>query len=151
MTWLQQNISTCRYNGTESSTNMVILDIKMLSGFVPDPQSLQRVSCCCISSGKYSSGIVHVNWWCCSDVLIVPNTIFFTAQRCFASESGWSEGRPCHCLLGGGKKNLHLRVVDSAGTHLYSFFSSNSYHKTYQCFTPWVLYKRSLCRTWNQP
>ncbi|XP_075891994.1 alpha-2-macroglobulin-like [Nelusetta ayraudi] len=31
------------YNGMESSTNMVILDIKMLSGFVPDPQSLQSL------------------------------------------------------------------------------------------------------------
>uniref|UniRef100_A0A671UGS4 Alpha-2-macroglobulin-like n=1 Tax=Sparus aurata TaxID=8175 RepID=A0A671UGS4_SPAAU len=28
----------------ESTTNMVILDIKMLSGFVPDPKSLKRVS-----------------------------------------------------------------------------------------------------------
>lgn len=106
--WLvEQNVSTCRYNGMESSTNMVILDIKMLSGFVPDPQSLQSVSCCCFfPSRKYSSSSVHVNCWCCSDVVIVPNIIFFTAQRCFASESGWSEGRPCHCLLGGGKKTF---------------------------------------------
>lgn len=105
--WLvEQNVSTCRYNGMESSTNMVILDIKMLSGFVPDPQSLQSVSCCFFPSRKYSSSIVHVNCWCCSDVVIVPNIIFFTAQRCFASESGWSEGRPCHCLLGGGKKTF---------------------------------------------
>ncbi|XP_030600176.1 alpha-2-macroglobulin-like [Archocentrus centrarchus] len=28
------------YSGKESTTNMVILDIKMLSGFVPDPESL---------------------------------------------------------------------------------------------------------------
>lgn len=33
-----------RYSGKERSTNMVILDIKMLSGFVPDPQSLGLVS-----------------------------------------------------------------------------------------------------------
>uniref|UniRef100_A0A8C9XB82 Alpha-2-macroglobulin-like n=1 Tax=Sander lucioperca TaxID=283035 RepID=A0A8C9XB82_SANLU len=33
-----------RYSGKESSTNMVILDIKMLSGFVPDPESLNMVS-----------------------------------------------------------------------------------------------------------
>uniref|UniRef100_A0A8P4GNG8 Alpha-2-macroglobulin n=1 Tax=Dicentrarchus labrax TaxID=13489 RepID=A0A8P4GNG8_DICLA len=33
-----------RYTGKESTTNMVILDIKMLSGFVPDPESLRRVS-----------------------------------------------------------------------------------------------------------
>lgn len=150
--WLvKQNVSTCRYNGMESSTNMVILDIKMLSGFVPDPQSLQSVSCCFFPSRKYSSSIVHVNCWCCSDVVIVPNIIFFTAQRCFASQSGWSEGRPCHCLLGGGKKNLHLQVINSAGTDLHSFFSSNSYHKTYQYFTPWILYKRSPCRTWSLP
>uniref|UniRef100_A0A671V1M6 Alpha-2-macroglobulin-like n=1 Tax=Sparus aurata TaxID=8175 RepID=A0A671V1M6_SPAAU len=32
------------YSGKQNSTNMVILDIKMLSGFVPDPQSLQMVS-----------------------------------------------------------------------------------------------------------
>uniref|UniRef100_A0A671UDQ6 Alpha-2-macroglobulin bait region domain-containing protein n=1 Tax=Sparus aurata TaxID=8175 RepID=A0A671UDQ6_SPAAU len=32
------------YSGKESTTNMVILDIKMLSGFVPDPKSLKRVS-----------------------------------------------------------------------------------------------------------
>ncbi|XP_045929801.1 alpha-2-macroglobulin-like [Micropterus dolomieu] len=31
------------YNGTASTTNMVILDIKMLSGFVPDPESLRRL------------------------------------------------------------------------------------------------------------
>ncbi|XP_040046628.2 alpha-2-macroglobulin [Gasterosteus aculeatus] len=31
------------YTGTEASTNMVILDIKMLSGFAPDPQSLERL------------------------------------------------------------------------------------------------------------
>ncbi|XP_073338260.1 alpha-2-macroglobulin-like [Pagrus major] len=31
------------YRGKESTTNMVILDIKMLSGFVPDPQSLKRL------------------------------------------------------------------------------------------------------------
>uniref|UniRef100_A0A8P4KRQ9 Alpha-2-macroglobulin n=1 Tax=Dicentrarchus labrax TaxID=13489 RepID=A0A8P4KRQ9_DICLA len=33
-----------KYTGKESTTNMVILDIKMLSGFVPDPESLRRVS-----------------------------------------------------------------------------------------------------------
>ncbi|XP_068173227.1 alpha-2-macroglobulin-like isoform X2 [Antennarius striatus] len=31
------------YSGEESSTNMVILDIKMLSGFVPEPESLQNL------------------------------------------------------------------------------------------------------------
>ncbi|XP_030266605.1 pregnancy zone protein-like, partial [Sparus aurata] len=31
------------YSGKESTTNMVILDIKMLSGFVPDPKSLKRL------------------------------------------------------------------------------------------------------------
>uniref|UniRef100_A0A3Q3L225 Alpha-2-macroglobulin-like n=1 Tax=Mastacembelus armatus TaxID=205130 RepID=A0A3Q3L225_9TELE len=31
------------YSGKETSTNMVILDIKMLSGFVPDPESLKRL------------------------------------------------------------------------------------------------------------
>lgn len=35
----------CRYLGKEEITNMVILDIKMLSGFVPDPESLKKVSC----------------------------------------------------------------------------------------------------------
>uniref|UniRef100_A0A671UX03 Alpha-2-macroglobulin domain-containing protein n=1 Tax=Sparus aurata TaxID=8175 RepID=A0A671UX03_SPAAU len=42
-----KNIFLCfyyRYSGKQNSTNMVILDIKMLSGFVPDPQSLQMVS-----------------------------------------------------------------------------------------------------------
>uniref|UniRef100_A0A7N8XR25 Alpha-2-macroglobulin-like n=1 Tax=Mastacembelus armatus TaxID=205130 RepID=A0A7N8XR25_9TELE len=33
----------CRYSGKQTSTNMVILDIKMLSGFVPDPESLKRL------------------------------------------------------------------------------------------------------------
>uniref|UniRef100_A0A671U9I5 Alpha-2-macroglobulin-like n=1 Tax=Sparus aurata TaxID=8175 RepID=A0A671U9I5_SPAAU len=33
-----------RYSGKESTTNMVILDIKMLSGFAPDSQSLKRAS-----------------------------------------------------------------------------------------------------------
>ncbi|XP_026173106.1 alpha-2-macroglobulin-like [Mastacembelus armatus] len=31
------------YSGKQTSTNMVILDIKMLSGFVPDPESLKRL------------------------------------------------------------------------------------------------------------
>ncbi|XP_067450040.1 alpha-2-macroglobulin-like [Thunnus thynnus] len=31
------------YSGKETSSNMVILDIKMLSGFVPDPESLKRL------------------------------------------------------------------------------------------------------------
>ncbi|KAM8902730.1 alpha-2-macroglobulin-like [Spinachia spinachia] len=34
---------TALYTGTEASTNMVILDIKMLSGFAPDPESLKRL------------------------------------------------------------------------------------------------------------
>uniref|UniRef100_A0A8D0CPY2 Alpha-macroglobulin receptor-binding domain-containing protein n=1 Tax=Sander lucioperca TaxID=283035 RepID=A0A8D0CPY2_SANLU len=34
---------TSLYSGNESSTNMVILDIKMLSGFVPDPESLNML------------------------------------------------------------------------------------------------------------
>ncbi|XP_039986149.1 alpha-2-macroglobulin-like isoform X2 [Xiphias gladius] len=31
------------YSGEETTTNMVILDIKMLSGFVPDPESLKQL------------------------------------------------------------------------------------------------------------
>ncbi|KAM7399786.1 hypothetical protein PAMP_019030 [Pampus punctatissimus] len=31
------------YSGKEDFTNMVILDIKMLSGFIPDPESLERL------------------------------------------------------------------------------------------------------------
>uniref|UniRef100_A0AAX7U1A9 Alpha-2-macroglobulin n=1 Tax=Astatotilapia calliptera TaxID=8154 RepID=A0AAX7U1A9_ASTCA len=34
----------CRYTGTQSTTNMVILDIKLLSGHVPDPESYDKVS-----------------------------------------------------------------------------------------------------------
>uniref|UniRef100_A0A8P4KMD2 Alpha-2-macroglobulin n=1 Tax=Dicentrarchus labrax TaxID=13489 RepID=A0A8P4KMD2_DICLA len=34
---------TLKYSGKESTTNMVILDIKILSGFVPDPESLRRL------------------------------------------------------------------------------------------------------------
>ncbi|XP_068557776.1 alpha-2-macroglobulin-like isoform X1 [Cebidichthys violaceus] len=34
---------TVQYSGKEISTNMVILDIKMLSGFVPDPESLSAL------------------------------------------------------------------------------------------------------------
>ncbi|XP_023256301.1 alpha-2-macroglobulin-like [Seriola lalandi dorsalis] len=34
---------TSLYSGKETTTNMVILDIKMLSGFVPDPESLKRL------------------------------------------------------------------------------------------------------------
>lgn len=33
-----------RYRGDNSPTNMVILDIGMLSGFVPDPDSVKLVS-----------------------------------------------------------------------------------------------------------
>ncbi|KAM4590251.1 alpha-2-macroglobulin-like [Fundulus diaphanus] len=32
-----------RYNGKEGNTNMVILDIALLSGFIPDPQSLKNL------------------------------------------------------------------------------------------------------------
>uniref|UniRef100_A0A8P4KIA3 Alpha-2-macroglobulin n=1 Tax=Dicentrarchus labrax TaxID=13489 RepID=A0A8P4KIA3_DICLA len=34
---------TLKYSGKENTTNMVILDIKILSGFVPDPESLKRL------------------------------------------------------------------------------------------------------------
>uniref|UniRef100_A0A3B4ZRW9 Alpha-2-macroglobulin-like n=1 Tax=Stegastes partitus TaxID=144197 RepID=A0A3B4ZRW9_9TELE len=34
---------TVQYNGKENSTNMVILDIQMLSGFVPNSESLRRL------------------------------------------------------------------------------------------------------------
>eukprot|EP00063_Salmo_salar_P094452 XP_014069287.1 PREDICTED: ovostatin homolog [Salmo salar] len=33
-----------QYNGKELTTNMIIVDLKMLSGFAPDPDSLGRVS-----------------------------------------------------------------------------------------------------------
>lgn len=33
-----------RYNGTKDVSNMVIVKINMLSGFVPDAESLKRVS-----------------------------------------------------------------------------------------------------------
>ena len=33
-----------RYLGDDGPTNMVILDIKALSGFVPDPESVKSVS-----------------------------------------------------------------------------------------------------------
>ncbi|XP_014069287.2 ovostatin homolog [Salmo salar] len=32
-----------QYNGKELTTNMIIVDLKMLSGFAPDPDSLGRV------------------------------------------------------------------------------------------------------------
>ncbi|KAK5617052.1 hypothetical protein CRENBAI_016536 [Crenichthys baileyi] len=32
-----------QYNGKEASTNMVILDIALLSGFIPDPQSMKNL------------------------------------------------------------------------------------------------------------
>uniref|UniRef100_A0A4W5JXB1 Alpha-macroglobulin receptor-binding domain-containing protein n=1 Tax=Hucho hucho TaxID=62062 RepID=A0A4W5JXB1_9TELE len=35
-----------RYHGKELTTNMILVDLKMLSGFSPDPDSLGRVSCC---------------------------------------------------------------------------------------------------------
>uniref|UniRef100_A0A3Q1K7E3 Alpha-macroglobulin receptor-binding domain-containing protein n=1 Tax=Anabas testudineus TaxID=64144 RepID=A0A3Q1K7E3_ANATE len=38
------------YSGKEKSTNMVILDVKMLSGFVPDLESLKKVSFICFAS-----------------------------------------------------------------------------------------------------
>lgn len=33
-----------RYNGTEDESNMVIVEVNMLSGFYPDPDSLTSVS-----------------------------------------------------------------------------------------------------------
>ena len=35
----------CRYDGPQESTNMAIIDVKMLSGFTPDSASVERVSC----------------------------------------------------------------------------------------------------------
>ena len=49
-----------RYSGNEMSTNMVILDIKMLSGFVPDAKSLKDVSYEC----NFKLSIIHVGCWC---------------------------------------------------------------------------------------
>uniref|UniRef100_A0A3B5LID8 Alpha-macroglobulin receptor-binding domain-containing protein n=1 Tax=Xiphophorus couchianus TaxID=32473 RepID=A0A3B5LID8_9TELE len=40
---LHSLLLSCRYSGKEESTNMVILDITLLSGFIPDPQSLTNV------------------------------------------------------------------------------------------------------------
>uniref|UniRef100_A0A8C7L5Z1 Alpha-macroglobulin-like TED domain-containing protein n=1 Tax=Oncorhynchus kisutch TaxID=8019 RepID=A0A8C7L5Z1_ONCKI len=41
----QLSIIFLRYHGKELTTNMIIVDLKMLSGFSPDPDSLGRVSC----------------------------------------------------------------------------------------------------------
>uniref|UniRef100_A0A3B5LAV3 Alpha-2-macroglobulin bait region domain-containing protein n=1 Tax=Xiphophorus couchianus TaxID=32473 RepID=A0A3B5LAV3_9TELE len=41
---LHSLLLSCRYSGKEESTNMVILDITLLSGFIPDPQSLTNNS-----------------------------------------------------------------------------------------------------------
>ena len=37
--------SLCRYDGPQESTNMAIIDVKMLSGFTPDSASVEKVSC----------------------------------------------------------------------------------------------------------
>ena len=42
------------------STNMVILDIKMLSGFAPDEESLKKVS----YEHSFNFSIIHVGCWC---------------------------------------------------------------------------------------
>uniref|UniRef100_A0A8C8CY50 Alpha-2-macroglobulin-like n=1 Tax=Oncorhynchus tshawytscha TaxID=74940 RepID=A0A8C8CY50_ONCTS len=42
----QASLCFHRYHGKELTTNMIIVDLKMLSGFVPDPESLGRVSFC---------------------------------------------------------------------------------------------------------
>uniref|UniRef100_A0A8C7WKP8 Alpha-2-macroglobulin-like n=1 Tax=Oncorhynchus mykiss TaxID=8022 RepID=A0A8C7WKP8_ONCMY len=42
----QASLCFHRYHGNELTTNMIIVDLKMLSGFVPDAESLGRVSFC---------------------------------------------------------------------------------------------------------
>uniref|UniRef100_A0A8C7KVX8 Alpha-2-macroglobulin-like n=1 Tax=Oncorhynchus kisutch TaxID=8019 RepID=A0A8C7KVX8_ONCKI len=42
----QASLCFHRYHGKELTTNMIIVDLKMLSGFVPDLESLGRVSFC---------------------------------------------------------------------------------------------------------
>lgn len=97
----------------ESSTNMAILDIKMLSGFVPDPQSLQRVSCSIKS--RFLCWLLMLRW------RFKRAEYHFTAQRCSASGSCWSEGGSCCCLLRGGERNLHLEVINEAVKLWYPF------------------------------
>ena len=41
-----------RYVGKEDSTNMVMVDIKLLSGFVPEPESLRMVGKCSYIIGQ---------------------------------------------------------------------------------------------------
>uniref|UniRef100_A0A8C2YY14 Alpha-2-macroglobulin-like n=1 Tax=Cyclopterus lumpus TaxID=8103 RepID=A0A8C2YY14_CYCLU len=58
-----------RYSGEENTTNMVILDIKMLSGFVPDPESLKSRRC---SPRVDAHGVV-----CFSQQLLRDTPIFY--------------------------------------------------------------------------
>lgn len=79
--------------------------------------------------------------------------ILFSSQLRGALQVNRVDQKDDHVIvyLGEVRRHLHLQVINSAGIDLDSFFSSNSYHKTYQYFTPWILYKRSPCRTWSQP
>lgn len=63
-----------RYEGKEATTNMVILDIKMLSGFVPVPESLRNVSNC---------RNFHLNSkvWCYDEGITQLNIITSQLQR----------------------------------------------------------------------
>ena len=53
-----------RYSGKEMVSNMLILDIALLSGFVPDPESLKNVgshSDCDLILGEHESFCTHIN------------------------------------------------------------------------------------------
>lgn len=95
---------------------MAILDIKMLSGFVPDPQSLQRVS-----SSIKSRFSIYLGWLLMLRWRFKRAEYHFTAQRCSASGSCWSERGSCCCLLRGGESNLHLEVINDAVKLWYRF------------------------------
>uniref|UniRef100_A0A3Q1JCV3 Alpha-macroglobulin receptor-binding domain-containing protein n=1 Tax=Anabas testudineus TaxID=64144 RepID=A0A3Q1JCV3_ANATE len=51
---------TLKYSGKLDGTNMVILDIKMLSGFVPDSESLKRVTLHALSVDRVEEKEDHV-------------------------------------------------------------------------------------------
>uniref|UniRef100_A0A667YWD3 Alpha-2-macroglobulin bait region domain-containing protein n=1 Tax=Myripristis murdjan TaxID=586833 RepID=A0A667YWD3_9TELE len=60
---------TSEYRGKESTTNMVILDIKVLSGFVPDPQGIHSDDYQVISSRSVTDHAICFFFFFCQQLL----------------------------------------------------------------------------------
>lgn len=80
---------------------MVILDIKMLSGFIPEPESLKKVS--------YHSNLNRNGFHMLMNDL--THYRFPAAQKPLFIEPCWTDQRSCPCVHTTGEGNLRVRNI----------------------------------------